>query len=288
MRVLFLRGEWDERTEQSLIDDDDMWIQLVKETFDGGDVHFKNNPYQRDLDNNYDVVFSRGGFYWQLNMVEKHPNAKKIYYGAGRRFIPQDNIKYDLVLCDSMRQEESLGELGYNTYLFTKPAANCFKPHDVKKIYDVCFIANGQQADFKGVKWVYDTVPSDLKVLHLGYPSRYKPPKNVTTTRVKRIDMAKEISKCKIGIVPYFNDIDSCPRVVPEMLVCGLPLIVADQLHIDAIKYLSPNYGVVSREYFFWENVKYQLQNKTLDITPIDKLSVKTCAQKLRQVINDL
>jgi hypothetical protein len=130
------------------------------------------------------------------------------------------------------------------TTLFIKPAAdNIFYPHDVEKKYDICFPANAAQ-DFKGHKFVYSTVPKSFSMLNLGNkPERYKRPKNVDTKRVLRTDMAKNISLCKVGIVAANSEIDSCPRVIPEMLACGLPIVVRKGTRFWVDKYIKSAYS---------------------------------------------
>lgn len=189
----------------------------------------------------YDLIFARGGFSYYLPILHDNPDAFKIYYGAGRKYVPDSEINYNLILCDSEKQKKEILNKypRANVHLLIKPAAWHFKPVECKKEYDVCFIANTSQGHFKGIQWVYDTVPKDLKVLHLGnFTGKYKAPSNVTRKHVARIDMPSEISKCKVGIVPYWNQIDSCPRVIPEMLACGLPLVVADELNFWVEKYM--------------------------------------------------
>ncbi len=296
MKWLFLRGEWDCRTAKSIKDNDDMWLELFRELSKNDEcyIHFlnaKEDQYNCDLLQEYDIIFSRGGFKWQSEILKAHPESFKIYYGAGRRFVPDDNIKYDLVLCDSHRQKKAIEQAGYNGQLFFKPAASCFKPHNVKKEYDVCYIANGQQAQFKGVQWVYETAPKNLKILHLGYPSKLTPPENVTCKRVDRIDMAKEISKCKVGIVPYFNKIDSGPRVIPEMLACGLPVYAANNLHLWKNKYQVE----VRAQWGFWQIVKDDLEMSRGLKNMFrnnrrwynNNLSLKHAATHLREIINN-
>ena len=255
---LFLRGELDKRTQKSIDDNDDMWAQLFAELH--GD-EYGYIYYHRGLnvlfDHCPDIIFSRGGFGWQADICKREKTAFKIRYGAGRRYMPEKDIKYDLILVDTEKQKQDVLSVfpHENVHLWIKPAAKHFKyMPEVEKEYDVCYIANGQQAHFKGVEWVYDTVPKDLRVLHLGYPTEFRVPENVTQVRVDRIDMPKWINKCKVGIVPYWNDIDSCPRVIPEMLACGLSLSIANQLAFWNEKYIENN--ITFTKEFFWDHVK--------------------------------
>jgi len=248
---LFLRGAWDDRTQKSIDDDDDMWLQLFREL--AGDdnyyIWFKDNNKslkshgdriysctQQELTRNKhllkpDVIFARGGFDYYLPILNAFPKAKKIRYGAGCRYMPEKSVKYDLCIVDTEEQRSDILSVFESQFVlqWVKPAASHFRyMPEVKKEYDVCYIANGQQQHIKGVKWVYTTAPKDLKILHLGYPSSYNVPENVTQIRVDRKDMPLWINKCKVGIVPYWNSPDSEPRVIGEMANCQIKIAVGD------------------------------------------------------------
>ena len=270
---LFLRGDWDCRTGKSISDYDDMWIQLFEEIIGNNPatIFFRSNKERYILKNNYTIisgyhtklykrlnsyshVFSRGGFEWQADVLRRVSSAYTIRYGAGKRFMPEADINYNLVLVDSEEQQTKVKMIfpKSNPKLFIKPAAKHFVPIPCKKEYDVCYIAKSEQSEFKGVDWVYRTAPSDLKILHLGGVEEFGQPSNITAKRVDRIDMPKWISKCKIGIVPYFNKIDSCPRVISEMIACGLPIVVSNELVYWGEKYKLTK----SDKTGFWSMVK--------------------------------
>ena len=308
---LFLRGAWDERTQKSIDTDDDMWLQLFAELVeknDYGNIYFNTTDIDIgeviEYTNNCDIatwftggivgakqiVFSRGGFDWQVDILKKCPTAYKIRYGAGKRFMPEPEIDYQLVLVDTEKQriEVLLKYPKANVHLLIKPAASHFKPIKVGKEYDVCYIANGQQAHFKGIEWVYNTAPSDISILHLGYPSEFKHPDNVTCRRVDRINMPAEINKCRIGIVPY-DSIDSCPRVIPEMLACGLYNVIFDETNCNEYVYCHCE-RIHKKD--FWDRIKYLLNESDLKKTePIiskyyqENLSIPIAAQHIKDLI---
>lgn len=240
MNLLFFRGEWDKNNKKNFNADTDMWVQLWREMVgdDNGALWYKGSApkleykgqpvYIQDEvpDCSVDTVFARGGFDYYVPALKKYGNAFKIYYGAGARIKPKDNIKYGLVLVDTPEQKRQLKD-DYNARLWIKPAANNFKPEPVKKEYDVCYIANPSsenQAEFKRIKWVYKTAPSDLKILHLGNSWKYKKPDNVTVKQLSREEMPQWISKCRVGICPY-KKYDSAPRALIEMNACGVPVV---------------------------------------------------------------
>ena len=127
MKVLFLRGQvpQDRDPRQIMFDNlddcDDMWTQLAYRISKDGygeiwywggkrKVEYKSNFVEkwipsfksRDHDINPDVIFCRGGFPEYDRILKRNPDAFKIYYGAGRRFLPHpDFLDYDLILQDS-------------------------------------------------------------------------------------------------------------------------------------------------------------------------------------------
>jgi len=198
MKILLLRGKipsdrdpgeirW-KKIEQS----EDMWTHLLFRLTDeyseilywGGKREFRPIPvfterYVKNIKKfkphfEPDVIIARGGFFDEYRpILKRYPSAVKIYTGAGVRFIPKDKIKYDIVLADSISQHETLTKHGFNSVMWSKPAVDdMFYPHDVKKKYDVCYIANGSQKDIKNIPWVYKTAPKGRhKILHLGNKS---------------------------------------------------------------------------------------------------------------------
>lgn len=199
------------------------------------------------------AVWCRGGFASQRRAVKRWPNAVRFYYGAGRRHVPDSKV-YDFSLQDSIGQALDAKKRFPNMLheVWEKPAAPHFRPMEVRKKYDICYIANGTQAYIKRIKWVYWSCPRDVTILHLGMPSKYRVPPNVTCKRVSRTDMPKYINQCNVGIVPY-KSIDSCPRALVEMSACGLPVVA-----LPSVKFCGNSYPsvVVATKDQFWGVVR--------------------------------
>lgn len=280
MNAIFLRGAVPpphEHPEKLLYDRienaDDMWTQLfyyfLKEVDGRGELLYQGEPRVFTVDEQFtekwlsfkqytpafepDVIISRGGFPYYDDFIKRFPNAKKVYYGAGRRFWPTTEFTdYDLFLVDDPRQRKVIQDKGKKVDMLLKPAATMFQPHEVEKEYDVCFMANAAQRRIKRHDLLIKAVAnSRLKVLNLG------------NTHPELIDMAKrlnaditwggwslrkhlpeQISKCWVGVCASGSDIDSCPRVIPEYLACGLPVVTTD-VKFWKTKYLQPETGYV-------------------------------------------
>jgi len=219
---------------------------------------------------NYDIVWARGGFPEYdpvLFHIRKHnPKAFIIYYGANaKRFYPKNKFKdYNLILVDSYEQQKICQRECPNIpcTLFIKPAPdNLIGPVVVPKKYDVCYPANGRQQQYKGQAFVYNSVPEDITVYNLGTPCDIKCPNNVYRNRVLRKNIAAEYSKCKCGIIVYNKGLDSCPRVLPEMLACDLPVICADTFYFWKEMYITEKTGLIVKQDKIWNAVKYVLNN---------------------------
>ncbi|KKN60583.1 hypothetical protein LCGC14_0530230 [marine sediment metagenome] len=268
MKFLMLRGQvpQDRNAKEIMFDKrediDDVWSQLffaMLEDNDSSELWYWGGKRTKKFTENFterwvpffenyetefvpDVIFCRGGFQEYHTILKRFPKAVKIYYGAGNRFLPQPGFHdYDIILQDSPEQVEICKAQFPKalTTLYVKPAAdNVFYPIDCKKDFDVCFPANASQS-FKGHNFVYSTVPKNIKLLNLGNrPKRYAHGDNVTSLRSSRTGMAKNISRCKVGIVAVNSRVDSCPRVIPEMLACGIPIIVLDDVRFWQSKYI--------------------------------------------------
>lgn len=296
MKYLFLRGKVDRRTQRvtSLVDHHDMWTQLfhaicIRGGNPGTVLYWGGERYQpyagsfqevwipslKEYNGIPDVIFARGGFPEYNSLIERFPEALTVYYGAGVRTYPKK--PHSIVLVDSVDDwKRGRAKCPKSRVVrWRKPAAHQFVPHDVPKIFDLCYIANGQQAQIKRIEWVYKTVPKKYRVLHLGYPSKFHPPPNVTCRRVPRETMPFEICRCRAGIAPY-KPYDSAPRALAEMVACGLPVVGRRGLrHSEKIR--------EGDKTTFWDLVQ-----EALDIgKPSDPETVVVAARKLEEVIRD-
>jgi hypothetical protein len=296
-----LRGEYPKDREDpteilydSLRAETDMYTHLwynALESWDYGTVLYFGHKRRRQYEPNFevqfvkslgdyatphvpDVIFCRGNLEEYKPVLERWPMARRIYYGAGRHFVPP-NRNYDLVLVDSEQQMRKVSKgMGINVQLFLKPAAPHFKMVDSEKNFDTCLVAVHPRDPRKRVHWVYDTVLKDLQVLQIGNLEG-KPPKNVRIVRAESREMPGLMAQCCVGIVPSTGE-DSGPRVVPEFVACGLPVIASTDVHLydDAYKPVRASLGD------FWDTVKRII--KEPPEVPLQPVTCKAAGRRLR------
>jgi hypothetical protein len=291
MKFLFLRGEIpQDRNPQEIVfntieECDDVWTHLIfnmTQPEDQTELWYWGGKREHKFSNNFterwvkdfskyknefipDVIFCRGGFKEYDVVLNRFPNAFKIYYGAGSRFLPRHKFKnYDLILQDSPQQlAESLKKFpNAQSSLFIKPAIDhMFKPIDCEKKFDIVFPANGKQESFKGHSFVFKNLPKKYSCLNLGNSGSLNPPSHIKRKRALKTNMPENLQRAKVGIVCCSASVDSCPRVIPEMLACNIPVVVFSETRFWQEKYITPETGVLSNPKNFWNDVDYVLNN---------------------------
>jgi glycosyltransferase involved in cell wall biosynthesis len=285
MNILFLRGSVPPKNEHpeklyydSIENCEDMWTQLFyfinKKMESNGRILYVNGDREFVVDDNFkeqwipsfknfshdfvpfspDLIFCRGGFSYYDNVVKKFPKAKKIYYGAGVRSFPNSSFKdYDVFIVDSKRQKNIIEKDKHKrAELFIKPAAMLFKPVETKKKYDICFMANATQGEIKRHEMLIKAFSkSKYRILSLGNTNKkYVRMARELKTNIEwggwslRKELPQKISQCKVGICCSTN-YDSCPRVIPEYLACGIPVIATKNINFWQNKYINVNTGML-------------------------------------------
>ena len=158
MNFLMLRGQVpQDRNPQEIVFDkiediDDVWTQLfisMLDKEDTGELWYWGGTREKKFLPNFterwvpsfstyknsfvpDVTFCRGGFQEYHYILKMFNNSIKIYYGAGKRFLPQSGFSdYDIILQDSEKQVKICKQLFPSAFiiLFIKPAPdNLFYP----------------------------------------------------------------------------------------------------------------------------------------------------------------
>lgn len=310
MNYLMLRGSYPTDRENpaeilysSLESETDMYTHLwnaVLDEKDRGTVLYYGHNYHAQYHPNFDVrmvkdladyktadiphvIFCRGNCPEYNKVLNRWPCAKRVYYGAGRHYVPPSR-NYDMVLVDSEEQKRKIEKgMHIRTALFCKPSAPHFRLIDCEKQYDCCFVAIHPKDPRKQVQWVYETVPKGMTILQIGNPPK-RHPKNVHVVKARSEMMPKLMAMCRVGILPSTED-DSGPRVVPEFIACGLPVVASVEVRLWDDMY----HPIRAPRLYFWDTVKQvikdHLDEKAREATPI---TVRTAAIRLRWAMEEL
>lgn len=319
MKLLFLRGQvpQDRDPKQimfaSLEECDDVWTQLAARLAEGGYgevwywngqrcVEYRNNFIERwmpdfgaaEHDFEPDIIFARGGFAEYDPILRRNPRAFKVYYGAGRRFLPTSAFTdYDLILNDSPEQlaitKKNFPHI--KSSLFIKPAAeNIFRPVPGSKEYDVIFVGNEMTSGIKGHEFLLPRIPQHLKMVQIGIASkklRQAYPHIHFTGWIPRRQIPLMYSKSKVAICGC-DAIDSCPRVISEALACDCPVLILDGVRFWTDRYISESSGAVCPREKFTEKLLWMVENSDI-FSPYDwyhsKLSISVAAKWILQLV---
>lgn len=325
MRAIFLRGsippvkEHPEKLLYSHINEcEDMWTQLfyftLKKLGAKGELIYQGGVRRQVVSNFYtekwvpslktyspnfspDLIICRGGFPYYDEFVTRFPRVKKIYYGAGVRYYPQTKFtSYDLFLVDSKKQKQEITERNKKAELFIKPAALLFRPIQVKKEYDVCFVANAAQSRIKRHKLLIRSLArTNITVLNIGNTDK-EIMKMADKNDVKitwsgwslRKFLPEKISSCRMGVCCSTN-YDSCPRVIPEYLACRLPVVVTQNVNFWHDKYITPLTGILSPEDKLLNSIRSVLEHRYEPRDYYDKnVSMDKASEHLTRLISNV
>jgi len=249
----------------------------------------------------FDLIWARGGFQEYIPIIQSS-KAFKIYYGAGRRFFPIPPNEYDLVLVDSPEQLKVIKSRlpNQNVSLFIKPAAeNIFKPIKISKAYDVCI--SFQLASYtKRFELALDAIiQGGFTALVIGYISdnikktiSEKFPNISFTGRLFRKYLPPLYSSCKVGLATHSQH-ESCPRVLPEFLACGLPIVVTKDTLFWKEKYITNDTGILVKPKIssIIDGIHHALnlnnRDKIRDYYN-ENLSLEKAANYLKDIINNI
>lgn len=190
-----------------------------------------------------DISFFRGGFSEYCDATKINPGffGLKLYLGAGKRIYPIYSGIYDKILIEDERD--------INQYLDCIPFyktcnPNIFKPLNLKKEIDLCWIANFSQIRQKGQEFFISSIAKSsflktLNIVHIGnnkniaieMSSKYSVNNIKFLGSLERPDINIILNKSKFGIVTS-NIEDGCPRVSTEVLCSGTPLIIRDSTRL--------------------------------------------------------
>jgi len=216
-----------------------------------------------------DVIFNRGGYAQYESALNSCPGSTVLYYGAGKRWCPDDGIQYDLILVDTASQKRTVESKHPDTkvVVFHKPAADAlFYPREVRKQYDLVVSAATPKA-YKGLKWAAKRIPNGVSVLRIGEPDPWfkaiaADGYDITWSgRLARKDVPAWACKAKLAVVCNEHEPDSGPRTLPEFLAMDIPVLLRDTVRVDAAAYIVPKSGMMVDDNNFGNQVIIALAN---------------------------
>jgi len=324
MKVLMLRAQITNDNERfmchdKLQDEDDWYVLLINELLAQGYVDEaqvwyygkERNPTRYDsglllkyenFRGNYepDVIFCRGGFPEYAPVNNRFKNATKVYYGAGARFLPKDGINYDVILTDSHGRKDKIKSVFPKSKvdIFHKGCASHLFPYKrvEKKEYEIGNVTSipsnkGQHTVGKtchGMRFL------NIGQFHGGLVDKYRKwgVKASWTNRLHRKDVGFYLRKCKfIFVGDHWRA--GCPRVIPECMSVGVPIILLDDIPVTK-RYKPDFFAVRATKENLREMIEWGLTS-TLN-TPENSLkiheyyeenfSLKICAKKFMNQIS--
>jgi len=239
-----------------------IWRRSTEETaasgvYDTGLREFRGPAFDVDREPGEgwrpDLIVNRGGYGVYAEALRRWPSAFRVYYGAGMRYIPRDGLRYDLILVDTLRQEPDVRAAHPRSLVRTifKPAIDdLFAPRGAAKRYDLVILCDGDKPH-KGLDWLLPRIPPGLSVLRIGRPdssftkARDEGTLAVTFTgRVPHTEVPALAEQARVGVVCDDGQFDSGPRILPELLALGLPVVVRDTVRLNWDRYRHPEFCI--------------------------------------------
>lgn len=280
MRLLMLRAQINPSNFPQMIHEnfnniDDFYVHLVNELLDTGcingaeiwywgnptfDITYPNGLRQRCFkdfnsapfnDGDFDFVFTRGGFPEYRKIIGKANKTKKIYYGAGNRYFPQDKFHYDAILVDTKERLEANHKKYPDTVhrIFIKGYKPPKVTQPIEKEFNVCHCSivdrlRGQEelgAALKGTNLSVLTVgpyKEKTKRLYESYNLHCE-----FTGYIPRNEVHKQMRRCKVGFIGFHKTGSGTPRTLIEFMAAGVPIILLPDVHVSSI--YTPGFSTI-------------------------------------------
>jgi glycosyltransferase involved in cell wall biosynthesis len=240
-----------------------MAIRLGERLGDGGEIWLYNK--QHETEHNYtatfverwgrwlnapsfnpEIVLIHGNLKIYQNPMSRTPGAIRVMFIDGTQPKRLGNI--DLIWIDDERQRKSCQRVypEARIELFIKPALDSlFRPvaTPVKDI-DVLFAGGIRSHQLGPMRKLLRCLSKHISITHVGPPQikMRKHPKLRVLGNKMRWEMPELYSRAKCFI--YLGH-GSCPRVVPEALACGCPVLALRELPLWHEKYIVSKTGML-------------------------------------------
>jgi len=219
-----------------------------------------------------DMSLFRGGFPEYCAITRRNPGhfGISLYLGAGRRVHPQYNGRYKKVLVES---DEDL-QYSLTGPFFKTANKTIFFPTKFNELkYDLCWICNFTQVNYKGQEYFIEQVSKSkylksLNIIHIGN----EPEKGVEFCKrfgvsninflgyKTRSEINTFLNESKLAIVTS-DENDGSPRVITEILMACVPLVIREKTR--ALSFYKEKGVVEFKDNEIEDKVRYASNNRT-------------------------
>jgi len=234
----------------------------------------------KDLEGNYKLLITRGNFDEFNPLLDTIKKDVSIFYAGYREFIPTyiPIEKFDIIWVDSLKQLKiGKNKFPNNKWVFLKKTVNSnifYNDKNIEKKYDICYPAQ-HFAPFKNHELLFSSISrmknkKDITVICPGkYDLKFSLSEVNLWAKMHDInvsfpgflssdDLAQTMRQSKIGVIP--SEKEGNPRIITEMIACGLP-IVANKNLSSGLDYITSQTGVASSLDNFTKNLEKLLKN---------------------------
>lgn len=215
-----------------------------------------------------DILFVRGDMEDYYPLLDRFPNAFKVYYSAGHYYLPPQRFKWDLVFVDDPRHRKEVDNAPAE--MFKKSCVDKYFPGgNGKGSVDLYFTCNAPQWAQKGMKFflriMRELKKDNIKALCVGLrdsslEKEFAGLPVYFTGFVPRNYVGQMMAKARIGLV-LSDGADGSPRVIQEYLCSNLPVIVRRETTCSPF-YINPHTGMAVTDEKMVKAIKIALQRK--------------------------
>jgi len=246
----------------------DVWAEVVRQIGGEGEVWYlgakENKTEEYDgltLRMVQDTIWLPSGgldviWFRSLNPLyellrNRYSRAFKMYYGGGFGKVVHKPALWDMVLVDTGEQYKTVKKKGpkVRVHLWAKPAARWFEQFDRsvdEKEFDVVLCAS-RGTENKGLDWAAKYLPRGTSVLRIGPPDEWFEQAHIKghlqvefTGYVQNYEVPGHMLRGKVGLACDPGKYDSGPRIIPEYLSLGIPVLIRSGIHCNTKAYCQP------------------------------------------------
>ena len=252
----------------------EIWYQKDKNHKEEGFLHnsglierYWSKGYDNvSKDHEPDILFVRGDMVDYYPLLDKFPNAFKVYYSAGHYYLPPQRFKWDLVFVDDPRHKKEIRDAPVE--LFKKSCVDKYFPGgNGKGTVDIYFTCNAPQWQRKGLRFFLRMMRElkGAKALCVGLrdenlEKEFAKLPVYFTGFIPRVHVGQMMARSKLGLV-LSDETDGSPRVIQEYLCSNLPVVVRKETTHSPF-YINSHTGIAANDNKMVKAIKTILEGK--------------------------